>query len=209
MRSLYLFGVLMFLLVGACGTRPDNLSNRMPESSDSSPKGKAARPQPDKLVVWAEWSGDRLILTRKPFDPDGKSIEYAPKEHPHNTKIDGLRAWGSEESLPHDSELTRFELEIDNQRYTLPRELWANCYDPNFFVEEEDAWGRRVVMPRVHAMATPNKKLLIQFYGSDGGGGYSAFYEIDVSKMACTRTITEEDNKISEVLSGRLIRIAK
>jgi len=137
------------LLVGACGTRPDNLSNRMPESSDSSPKGKAARPQPDKLVVvWAEWNGDKLILTRRPFDPKGKSIEVEPKEYPNGTRIDGLYAWGSEGTLPN-VELASFHLEIDEKLYTIPRELWANCYEPNFVNAEEDAWGDSVIMPGI------------------------------------------------------------
>jgi len=57
-------------------------------------------------------------------------------------------------------------------------------------------------------MFTPDKKLLITFDGADAGDFYSAFYEIDLWRMTCARTIEVDIKKFAERRSGKLIRIA-
>ncbi|MGI8922857.1 MAG: hypothetical protein ACR2HJ_02255 [Fimbriimonadales bacterium] len=181
----------MILVVAAiicfgCSTL-EPTKNGVDGTKRSSNTGRASTEQRE-LFVW-ELGDYAAVLKTAPFNRSGKSITVSSSARREKTYIDGQYAWGGQGGGLATTELASFTIKINGDSYTLPRDMWADCYDPHLVKYHP---GQSTATPGVYLIVTPERMLLIKFNGSDAGDGYTAFYDVNLDTKECRRRILRE-----------------
>jgi hypothetical protein len=129
--------------------------------------GSSIVAQPDRIGTFQyrrETSGHvaRLIFRTRSFDSAKNKVGYDDKI---GNTVNGRKAYGAE-SVPK-AEITSFIVFFDGERVQVPRQLYSDCYDPNF--------GNEYIKL---SFSRDFSKLSVSMSGSDGAGGYEVVWVI-------------------------------
>jgi len=157
--------------------------------------------EPRELFLW-ELSGYAAVLKTAPFNRSRKSITVSSSARREKTYIDDQYALGGQGGGLPTTEVASFTIRINGDSYTLPRDMWADCYDPHLVTY---APGQSTATPAVYLIVTPEEMLLIKFSGSDAGDGYTAFYDVNLDTKECRRRILRSHELVVATRKSRLI----
>ena len=126
--------------------------------------GVPAQPKRVGSFTFQKKSGDhhaRVIIHTRAFDPS-KHVQTYDRKSGRNL-IDGRIAYGAE-GTPQ-VEIASIRFYFDGKAQTVPKEIFADCYDPNF-----NNGLLNVTFSR------DEQKVWVTMWGSDGAGAYGVVW---------------------------------
>lgn len=141
----------------------------------------------------------RIEIRCANFQPRGRRIAWKPLQGGSHIYIDGRRTWfldGQSEPLPEPvaflkkraTEVRRFEVIVDGRRWHVPPSLTSDLLNLNLNSSDDRDYG--------HAwISKDGRRLVLKQSGSDGGGGYMAYF-VFRRKGAVERRIYIETNMV-------------
>jgi hypothetical protein len=112
-----------------------------------------------------------IYLAQNKFEPSKHKIvideKNSNKYFKYVKSIGGRPPIGTDNGMP-TREIAKFKVLVDGRDILFPRDQFADCFHPNF--------GEDYIKVIVD---NPGKKILVNMLGSDGAGGFRAYWIID------------------------------
>ncbi|MFC5049665.1 hypothetical protein ACFPK9_03395 [Rubritalea spongiae] len=110
-----------------------------------------------------------IIITEENFTKENHT--YLKQNGNPVSQIDGMRPWGTEGVLP-TRELTKFQLTWDGKKMTIPKNLWADCFNLNLFPYSEPEFPEPGNYPFVK-LTEDRQYIIFTFHGADASFAYA------------------------------------
>jgi hypothetical protein len=113
-------------------------------------------------------------LSKSPFQTAGREITQKADGF---YLINGRRPLGIASMRLPQTELSSFDVQVDGKRWTVPAQLWNDCYEPNLGKVAGDATHPEISYLQAW-LSKDGQRLTVKMLGSDGAGAYTVTWNL-------------------------------